>query len=1662
MSCPNKNLLEYKALEKSVGELEAFRVFDTYKNDIPLIFADPSLSKLEITALANIYSQRQSPNDLNQITNKVNTLLAKTDVKTTKGIELTGLKLLIDSNTPIKKEKTSYESLESKLITTEKINILSKILKVNVVEDPNLNAYSQIDAYKEGETPTMRINFNHGGLRKDTIIHEFGHIFIDALGGMSNDSIKVGRRHLKGSNIEAEVMNDPQYAGLDQNTLDKEILATAIGREGSDIYDSQNNILDRFQNWLKVFYNNLRKTLSLDYDSAFLLANKLLNNEITLGDVMGEGSEVAQKQVFKGTLTPVQETTLQAVLTHSNQVSLSSNDKHYMVAHIEGLLQRTSNRMDIVYPNSAFPEERRKYYEAARQWGNMNDLIWNEVANGKTYAQVTEALAEAKSLNSEMAKFNLSEEVVKEIFTYADEWVKSKVSQNYVVLSQQAIYSEGTMVAGTTDIIAIAPNGNITIMDNKSSSNPTAIGSSYGNINVATGRGEWTYYDRGKLESYYNKHTKQQSAYAKMYEDLGFTVDHIYIQPVHWSGISENRQDINEATIEDIIELAYNEKYASSIIDNSQVRGRTLFSSDEIVEDALNKMTERVNERVQVVMAKYERSLGKQKWYAEMVLLANQLELGSNLSNLNEFISQGISRVAFIKAQFAKIKKNPKYNNDVIYSYSQFAETFNIVDQILEFTAQMEVELDGRDSPAEVKAAQLEELKVKMTTEERADLKVLHKEQLNKAKQDRFTSIYIKRSKKNLIKLSTEVKQVKNTYVGIAKERMALKLGAVSKWGEQEFRKNALLKWKLENKRKEKYPSMSRTAWLNLAEEKVNELVAKNKTLIATMNYNRMKDILSEAPSDLNTLSMWVEDAKNLDDSVIQVTERLLAKAEYTAMRSFIESVQETESIYQDFVTAKGVSETDYDVLYEDLYESVDGRATNNLVGKYSSSYKVAENAWYDANKKKGYNPTFTERQLFYEELRANHINPQWEKLMAMEESNPIRKMYEHIHATFDKIDSLLPPTHSLGIYYSDAYDAEKRTNIMHKQYKLPSIEKTTIARLKQQGVLKTLGAGAADMLKRDTETTESGEQALDEEGKVATKTFNLKDSVKKILLDERNREAKFVPIHYRGTVTKGQQSLDLMSITLIDYNMALSYESKAHIAPELEMIRDVLEKRRVVQTDSSSNPIINLVGSGLSWAQTNEEFASNSYKAFVSLMDDRLYGISSIDLGEIKLPGIGNINVNKFNSLMMGWTGDTFLMINYLAAGTGFLQGNVMNWMEAVAGTDISKTSLAKAEAMYLGVGHPRIAAGIVRDIGARRPTGLVGLLNERFNARSDFSGLHARYGTNTAINMASKDSLHSLQDMQEHFVQGTLMMGILLDYNITDNDGKNEIPLMEAYEVTEEGFLKIKDGYENAVTQDLEFEMSTKIREVGKQAHGNYDSNNKAMIQRYAAGKLVFMLRKWLVTGVQKRYRGLISHALAPGLEDVQKKPKFFSESLGRFEEGMYTTAILFLRNLHKESKFLSMRLVSQELDNLSSDERANLKRVVFELGATLGALLAQGVLAGLAKGEKDPEKKKKLYLAALYLRRLYAELSFYWHLGEALTILRSPMATMSIIEKIYELIGQGTSDLWNLEFEKYKRGPRKDEAKIKKRLYGVMPVMSQVDREVEEMYKLLSRDD
>jgi len=299
--------------------------------------------------------------------------------------------------------------------------------------------------------------------------------------------------------------------------------------------------------------------------------------------------------------------------------------------------------------------------------------------------------------------------------------------------------------------------------------------------------------------------------------------------------------------------------------------------------------------------------------------------------------------------------------------------------------------------------------------------------------------------------------------------------------------------------------------------------------------------------------------------------------------------------------------------------------------------------------------------------------------------------------------------------------------------------------------------------------------------------------------------------------------------------------------------------------------------------------------------------------------------------------------------------------------------------------------------------------------------------------------------------------MLGILHDIEVTNDAGEKKA-LIDAYEVSEDGFLDIKDGY--TITEDTEFEVSARIREVTKQAHGNYDATNKAMIQRYLLGKMSFMLRKWTIVGYEKRFRGFKVSRRGQTDAEIANREKFFSESLGRFEEGTYTSTLIFLRNLRREYKFLSMKMTSAELDKLTPEERANIKRTFFEVGMMIVSLAATKILAGLAK-EADDEDKDKLYYLTLLTRRLYSELRFYTSLGEFYNVMRSPMATMSLVEKLIRLIAQIGEDAWEGEVELYKSGRRKGDAKIKKNLFDVMPVLNQTDRNAQETYFLISGD-
>jgi len=1571
-------------------------------------------------------------------------VIEKESVESKRITALANISSAASSRNPPIKEKEDYQTKEQKEVSQAKISHLSSSLGVTVVEDNTIKGFSQIDPYEAGETPTLRVNFSAGGLQQDTIIHEFGHIFIDALGGMANEMLAQGRRHLIGSDVEADVSANSAYDSLSQEMKDREVLATAIGREGARVYKMQDGTLnERFINWAKIFFNKLKKALGINYNVALDLANQLLNEDIKIDSSLAVGSPIEQRQAFPDAMTPIQEEMILYLSNVTSMMELINKDMYYAVEGIEGNLQRQSKRIEELFPESKFPEDLRAHYENSRQWGNMNDMIWEGLINGKTLSQIKNSIEARKKIDPKMAPFSLSEEVIDSIYDYAKGFIKNLTDNGNAVLAQQSIYSEGTMVGGTSDILVVDPSGKIKILDNKTSANPTAKDTFYGPIGD-DGEQEWSYDDRGKFESYRVKHTKQLSGYQKMYEDKGFKIDGLHILPTYW--IEANTTTVKNAIIEAPITINYSHEYADRIIDNLQKKARETFTEDPKIEEQLNKILNTIREKVLIVKAKYKETQRGEGWYTNIKELADQMALNSNISSLNEFAQQGLERTNAILSDLDTINRESsniyetKEGTDIIYNLKLYSDTFSVVPKILEMAADMETHLN--------KGVTLQ----------------------TQSKKDHNSVVLIKKIRSKLTQLEKQVNNINNTYLSLSKRILAKELARISKWGEEKFREDKLAEWKDNNLRKG--TGLSYNAWIEKGQEWVNQEVADNKVIIANMNINRMNELLEEAPKDITIISAWLTDQRGINDGVFQIAERMLAKAEFTSMRKFLNFVREGEDVYQNFLQAKqeeGIGELNYDKLYEELYEKVTnpktGKSTSYLVGKYKNSYKVEERKFFNKYKKLGISPSATKISELYEQLQSEHINPQWlelERKRSVNPSDPVVQMYDMLYQRAEYVESITPATHSLGRDFQDSYNAETKEKISIRQYRLPGIEKSTTDRfvksVRNGNFLEDIGQffkqSAKDISQRDTQEKGYGKRNIDPEtGKLSSQKFK----IKKITIDERNRRAQFVPIHYRGK--PDDQSYDLMSISMIDLNMALDYKEKNMLVPEMQMLLDVLEERSITQTDIQGNTFQNFMTGafGDKWTRTNKEKANNLFTVFQNLLTDRLYGENSVDLGDIEWRG-KKLSVDKIAGLGMKWTADTFLMINDLAASTAFLQGNVMNWMEAVAGTDITKMSLLKAEAMYTS---PKYFAGILRDMGQRRPIGMINLLRERFNANSEFNGLNSRYGQDRVINHMNTGVLHGLQHMQEHFVQSTLMLGILHDVEIIKNDGTLDT-LINAYEVSEDGFLDVKDGY--TITEDIEFEVSSRIREVITLAHGNYDSLNKAMIQRYILGKAVFMLRKWTIVGYEKRFRGFDYSRSIIGKkgqteEEIRNRDKFFSESLGRFEEGMYVTTSIFIRNLMKDFRFLSMRMTTAETDKLTPTERANVKRTFFEAGMMIASLVAGNILYGLAEEADDDDEKDRLYYLALLFRRLYSELRFYTSLDEFYNVMRSPAATMSIIEKLGRLLGQAGEDAYEGEFEKYKKGRRKGETKIMKNLYDVTPILNQTDRNAKETYELIS---
>ena len=128
-------------------------------------------------------------------------------------------------------------------IFNEKIKLLKESMDVEVVLDESIESSRVLGKgdprTKAAGKPVILINPN--AIFKTTAIHEFGHIFLDSFPqGIDNPRLQKAYKMLQGTELEAEIKE--LYPDLNEEQFAKELITTAIGRKGAEIWDNQEDV----------------------------------------------------------------------------------------------------------------------------------------------------------------------------------------------------------------------------------------------------------------------------------------------------------------------------------------------------------------------------------------------------------------------------------------------------------------------------------------------------------------------------------------------------------------------------------------------------------------------------------------------------------------------------------------------------------------------------------------------------------------------------------------------------------------------------------------------------------------------------------------------------------------------------------------------------------------------------------------------------------------------------------------------------------------------------------------------------------------------------------------------------------------------------------------------------------------------------------------------------------------------------------------------------------------------------------------------------------------------------------------------------------------------------------------------------------------------------
>jgi hypothetical protein len=530
-------------------------------------------------------------------------------------------------------------------------------------------------------------------------------------------------------------------------------------------------------------------------------------------------------------------------------------------------------------------------------------------------------------------------------------------------------------------------------------------------------------------------------------------------------------------------------------------------------------------------------------------------------------------------------------------------------------------------------------------------------------------------------------------------------------------------------------------------------------------------------------------------------------------------------------------------------------------------------------------------------------------------------------------------------------------------------------------------------------------------------------------LASEDNQAVDFVPIYFTSQLEDAEQSYDLPTIYKEWFKSALNYEMITDLLPMMEFTRRVVRDRKVLKKNSKGHPVKNLLGKV--WSDRNPD--SQTVDDYEEATTNHIADMLNAWFKQVVYDKADDLDVthSKIVKALSKFTSLKIMGLNLMSMINNSAVAEVNQAIEVAAGSVMSKGSYTRATKEYMfDLGNT------LGDVGSRRATGKTNLLCEYFGVFQEYDEGKMR-DRSISKRLFYTSTLYVTTTLGEHLAQSRFMLGMLIEKRANSaEDGSGE-DLGSVFDniTVEDGKLVFNPKMKNFGKKE-QMKLRRQLNSLLRGMHGNYLHFSKVMIQQNGYGALALQFRKWIVPGLERRWR-----------------KEYYDEFASMYKEGYYRSGgryrinqvkkaywgvAKFFGQLADEATMLDL-IAKTDFKRLTKEQQEGIRRLNTEIGIFVAATLILMAVSGL-KGDDDDDKRYKRSAAYrddgnfgdfalnhfLYqMYRLRTEQLFYISPVDFVKIVKSPIAATSSLTDLAQLLEQSLP--WHIT-ETYRSGRHK----------------------------------